>query len=80
MRQSYGNGLWPSLYGFGFVTFKSFTGVVGALKELSKKIDDRMTVCNFMMSRPPILNNSMAGRSTLGGGGDFQRTSTRLIL
>lgn len=54
--------------GFGFVTFKSFAGVLAALKEPSKKIDDRMTVCQLSTGAPPPDSQQIAGRKIYVGG------------
>lgn len=67
--------------GFGFVTFKSFAGVVGALKEPSKKIDDRMTVCNLStgVSAPAPDSQQVHGRKIYVGGLPKDVDSAKLV-
>lgn len=54
--------------GFGFVTYKSFAGVLAALKEPNKKIDERVTVCHLSTGMPAPDPQQVTARKIYVGG------------
>lgn len=65
--------------GFGFVTYKSFAGVMAALKEPSKKIDDRITVCHLASGTPPPDPQQVTARKIYVGGLPKDVDSDKLV-
>ncbi|KAJ7518999.1 hypothetical protein O6H91_20G018400 [Diphasiastrum complanatum] len=68
--------------GFGFVTFRHMDGALRALKDPSKKIDGRMTVCQLASSGPsaaPVQQEDLSTRKIFIGNVPQDFPSDRLL-
>ncbi|CAM6098142.1 unnamed protein product [Calypogeia fissa] len=65
--------------GFGFITFKHMDSAQRALKEPSKNIDGRITVCNLASSGSTTVATDQAQRKLYIGGLSFETSSDTLL-
>ncbi|KAL3698821.1 hypothetical protein R1sor_012897 [Riccia sorocarpa] len=65
--------------GFGFITFKHMDSAQRALKEPSKNIDGRITVCNLASSGSTATPTDQAQRKLYIGGLSYETSSDTLL-
>ncbi|BBN03260.1 hypothetical protein MPTK1_2g22090 [Marchantia polymorpha subsp. ruderalis] len=65
--------------GFGFITFKHMDSAQRALKEPSKNIDGRITVCNLASSGSTTTATDQAQRKLYIGGLSYETSSDTLL-